>query len=144
MCWEFLITLYYLLAWDPLRCHSCNWVLIMSFTSLCVLGRGRILDQMHSQGMGWVCYYWHIHGRHFIHSLLDLQPFGVARKTSIDSSCAGSSSQRADKCYLVLVNSKKRKVSVSYKKHYFCLQRKCPLPTCLKQEKVQQPTIIRE
>lgn len=84
------------------------------------LSFGEVEDQMYSQGMGWVCYYWHTHGRHFIHSLLDLQPFEVSRQTSVDSSGVGSSSQRADKCYLVLVNSKKkkkkRKASVSYKK----------------------------
>lgn len=49
------------------------------------------------------------HTQKTFHSLLDLQPIEVTRKTSIDSSGAGSSSQRADKCYLVLVNSKKGK-----------------------------------
>lgn len=47
------------------------------------------------------------HTQKTFHSLLDLQPIEVTRKTSIDSSGAGSSSRKADKCYLVLVNIKK-------------------------------------
>lgn len=49
------------------------------------------------------------HTEKTFHSLLDLQPIEVTRKTSVDLSGAGSSSQRADKCYLVLVNSKEKK-----------------------------------
>lgn len=89
--------------------------------------------------MGWVCYYCHMRGRHFIHSLLDLQPSGVTRQTSVDSSGAGSGSQRADKCYLVLVHSKKKGKSVwSTKSNHLSLERKCLLTTCLKQEKAQK------
>jgi len=49
------------------------------------------------------------HTQKTFYPLLDPQPIEVTRKTSIDSSGVGSSSQRADKCYLVLVNSKKGK-----------------------------------
>lgn len=138
--------MYYLLTWDPLRCHSCRCVLIISCTSLCLLGGGGCWIRCTHRG----CDEFIIFGTHkedisFIHCLI----FSLSRsldKLLLTQVVLDQALSEPFKCYLVLVNSKKKPVWPTKKTtaYILFLYSKYLLPTRLKQEKVQEPTIIRE